>query len=231
MQAACAKPLKMRDTLQSVASPDFQAAARRHHDDAQFLLADSRWANAGHLAGLAAECALKAIMQLIPFGATPNAKGILVLAPNSKLLNQHVDKLWSELALTLNGPAAPAFMAYEYRCAFCEFDGALDNGTTPGLEAAHVRWWTHGGPNDIDNGLCLCSIHHKLFDKGVLGITDQHQVTVSQHFTGRSHAAKLLVHDLNGKQASRPMKGYPSVSANYAAWHAREVFRAPARAA
>ena len=122
-------------------------------------------------------------------------------------------------------------MAYEYRCAFCEFDGALDNGSAPGLEAAHVRWWTHGGPNDIDNGLCLCSIHHKLFDKGVLGVTGDHVITVSQHFTARSRAAQSLVYDLSGKQVSRPMRGYAVVAAEHAGWHAREVFRAPARAA
>lgn len=122
-------------------------------------------------------------------------------------------------------------MAYEYKCAFCDYDGALDNGSTPGLEAAHVRWWTHGGPNGIENGLCLCSIHHKLFDKGVLGITGQHLITVSQHFTGRSKAAERLVHELNGSQASHPLKGYSTVSADHAAWHAREVFRAPARTA
>ncbi len=122
-------------------------------------------------------------------------------------------------------------MAYEYKCAFCEFDGALDNGSAPGLEAAHVRWWTHGGPNDIDNGLCLCSIHHKLFDKGVLGVTGEQVITVSQHFTARSHAAQHLVYDLSGKRVIRPMRGYPAVAANHAAWHAREVFRAPARTA
>jgi hypothetical protein len=66
----------MRDTLQPVASPDFKAAARRHHDDAHFLLGDNRWANADHLARLAAECALKAIIQCAPFGAATNAKGI-----------------------------------------------------------------------------------------------------------------------------------------------------------
>jgi hypothetical protein len=86
----------MRDTLQPVANPDFRAAARRHHDDAGFLLADSRWANADHLAGLAAECALKAIMQFTPFGATPNARGILILSHSSKELRQHIDKLWRD---------------------------------------------------------------------------------------------------------------------------------------
>jgi putative restriction endonuclease len=122
-------------------------------------------------------------------------------------------------------------MAYEYRCAFCEFDSALGNGSAPRLEAAHVRWWTHGGPNDIDNGLCLCSIHHKLFDKGVLGVTGERVITVSQDFTARSRAAQHLAYDLSGKRVSRPMRGYPALAADHAAWHAREVFRAAARSA
>ncbi|GAA3773075.1 hypothetical protein GCM10022403_005280 [Streptomyces coacervatus] len=64
-------------------------------------------------------------------------------------------------------------------------------GTVPvGLEAAHVRWWACDGPDDVDNGLCLCSLHHKLFDKGVLGIGDGHRILVSQHFVGRSRVAR-----------------------------------------
>lgn len=121
-------------------------------------------------------------------------------------------------------------IAYEFRCAFCGFDGSLD-GSAPGLEAAHVRWWTHGGPNEVANGICLCSIHHKLFDKGVLGLTEQHQIAVSALFVGRSQAAERLVVSLAGQPASPPMKGYPAVAAPFAAWHAREVFRPPARAA
>ncbi|HUK71192.1 MAG TPA: HNH endonuclease [Streptosporangiaceae bacterium] len=122
-------------------------------------------------------------------------------------------------------------VAYEYRCAFCGYDGVIDDGSWPGLEAAHVRWWTHGGPNEIANGMCLCSIHHKLFDKGVLGITSQHRITVSVHFVGRSQAAEHLVLSMSGNTARLPMKGFPAVAAAHAAWHAREVFRAPARAA
>jgi len=56
--------------------------------------------------------------------------------------------------------------AYEYRCAFCGYDGRI--GAVPvGLEAAHVRWCAFAGPDDVDNGLCLCSLHHKL--SGVTG--------------------------------------------------------------
>jgi putative restriction endonuclease len=120
-------------------------------------------------------------------------------------------------------------MAYEYRCAFCGFDGLLDNSLV-GLEAAHVRWWTHDGPNEAGNGLCLCSLHHKLLDKGVLGLSSQCKITVSARFVGRSRAAEQLVLSLSGQDVNRPLKGYPAVAAHHATWHEREVFRGPARA-
>lgn len=121
-------------------------------------------------------------------------------------------------------------VAYEYRCAFCGYDGLLD-GSMAGLDAAHVRWWTHGGPDEAANGLCVCSLHHKLFDKGVLGITGQHRVAVPVHFVGRSEAAERLVVSLTDREVSQPLKGFPAVAAPHAGWHSREVFRAPARAA
>jgi putative restriction endonuclease len=121
-------------------------------------------------------------------------------------------------------------MAYEYRCAFCGFDGLLE-GSMVGLEAAHVRWWTHGGPNEVGNGLCLCSIHNKLFDKGVLGVTSGNKITVSARFVGRGKAADLLVTSLSGRDVNFPQIGFPAPAAPHVAWHKREVFRAPARAA
>lgn len=121
-------------------------------------------------------------------------------------------------------------MAYEYRCAFCGYDGQLD-GSIAGLEAAHVRWWTHGGPNEISNGLSLCSIHHKLLDKGVLGVTGEHTITVSARFVGRSQSAQQLVTSLSGQEISPPLNGFPAVAVPHAIWHARQVFRTPARLA
>lgn len=98
-----------------------------------------------------------------------------------------------------------------------------------GLEAAHVCSLTHGGPNTVDNGLCLCSLHHKLFDKGVLGITARHRVTVSARFIGRSQAAQQLVLSLSNQPVRAPLKGFPAVAEHHADWHASQVFRAPTR--
>ncbi|MEU3849542.1 phosphorothioated DNA-binding restriction endonuclease [Streptomyces sp. NPDC029554] len=118
--------------------------------------------------------------------------------------------------------------AYEYRCAFCGYDGRI--GAVPvGLEAAHVRWWAFGGPDEIENGLCLCSLHHKLFDKGVLGVGDDHRILVSQRFVGHSDAARRHVTALAGRPLIGPQPGTSPVAAEHRDWHARQVFHGEPR--
>ncbi|GAA3497245.1 HNH endonuclease [Streptomyces prasinosporus] len=123
--------------------------------------------------------------------------------------------------------------AYEYRCAFCGYDGRID-AVPVGLEAAHVRWWAFDGPDDVDNGLCLCSLHHRLFDKGVLGVGEGHRVLVSQRFVGHGPAARAQVTELSGRPLTGPQPGAAPVAASHRAWHTAQVFRGdprPARAA
>ncbi|MEW2396648.1 phosphorothioated DNA-binding restriction endonuclease [Streptomyces sp. NPDC046862] len=130
------------------------------------------------------------------------------------------DRRMRELVLT----------AYEYRCAFCGYDGRI--GAVPvGLEAAHVRWWAFGGPDDIDNGLCLCSLHHKLFDKGVLGVGDGHRILVSQRFVGHSPAARDHVTALAGRPLVGPQPGIRSIAASHRSWHVSQVFNGSPRPA
>ncbi|NUU20507.1 MAG: restriction endonuclease, partial [Streptomycetaceae bacterium] len=85
--------------------------------------------------------------------------------------------------------------AYACACAFCGYDGTL--GRVPvGLEAAHVRWWAYDGPDELGNSLCLCSLHHRLLDAGVLGLTGDLRIAVSGSFRGRGPAAARAVADL-----------------------------------
>ncbi|MGY4978295.1 phosphorothioated DNA-binding restriction endonuclease [Streptomyces sp. 900105755] len=128
------------------------------------------------------------------------------------------DRRMRELVLT----------AYEYQCAFCGYDGMI--GAAPvGLEAAHVRWWAFDGPDEVDNGLCLCSLHHKLFDKSVLGIGDGHRILVSQSFVGRSPAARDHVTALAGRPLIGPQPGIRPVAAAHRSWHTSQVFRGSPR--
>ncbi|MFE3852403.1 phosphorothioated DNA-binding restriction endonuclease [Streptomyces griseorubiginosus] len=128
------------------------------------------------------------------------------------------DRRMRELVLT----------AYEYQCAFCGYDGMIDTAPV-GLEAAHVRLWAFDGPDDVDNGLCLCSLHHKLFDKGVLGIGDGHRILVSQRFVGRSPAARDHVTALAGRPLIGPQPGIRPIRAAHRSWHTSQVFRGSPR--
>ncbi|WP_234545290.1 phosphorothioated DNA-binding restriction endonuclease [Streptomyces shenzhenensis] len=132
--------------------------------------------------------------------------------------------------------------AYECRCAFCGYDRRI--GTVPvGLEAAHGRWWAFGGPDEIENGLCLCSLHHKLFDKGVLGVGwgsprsseaesgGGHRILVSERFVGHSPAAREHVIALAGRPLIGPQPGASPVAAAHRDWHTRQVFHGSSRPA
>jgi len=117
--------------------------------------------------------------------------------------------------------------AYEYRCAICGFDGRLD--TTPvALDAAHIRWWAAGGPDELGNGVALCVLHHKAFDLGAIGLTDDLRITVSRAFHGNDRTVEL-VHRFAGAPLHPPQAGLALPQEQYRRWHEREVFRGPAR--
>ena len=94
--------------------------------------------------------------------------------------------------------------AWDRQCAFCGFDGAA-GGSVVGIEAAHVRWFKLGGPDELDNGLALCSLHHKLFDRGMLGLDDEMTLVVSQRFSARTPSGRSL-YDLHGRRL-QPRRG------------------------
>jgi hypothetical protein len=79
---------------------DYRDAAERHWKDADYLSVDNRPANADHLFGLSAECALKAVMQGLGMSLRPNG------APVDKQHRIHINALWDEFsafAHTRNG--------------------------------------------------------------------------------------------------------------------------------
>ncbi len=115
---------------------------------------------------------------------------------------------------------------YAYCCAACGFDGRI--GTVPiGVKAAHVRWHSQHGPDDAANGVALCSLHHTLFDLGVLGLTPDRKLKVSDLYVARSPAGHA-VYALAGRPLAVPLPGQPAVDASHIAWHDRQVFRSVA---
>ncbi|MEY4322294.1 MAG: hypothetical protein RL410_75 [Actinomycetota bacterium] len=111
---------------------------------------------------------------------------------------------------------------WNFSCAFCGYDGKL-NGSPVAIEAAHIHWFSSGGPDDADNGLALCSLHHKLLDRGVIGFVDQATLRVSPKFT--SHADySPLVSDLHGLEM-KPLVASVLPKIEYINWHTANVYK------
>lgn len=69
--------------------------------------------------------------------------------------------------------------AYGRQCAICGFQLRMGDALV-GLDAAHIQWHQAGGPAIVQNGLALCVLHHKLFDRGVFTVLEGLTVAVSE---------------------------------------------------
>jgi putative restriction endonuclease len=82
-------------------------------------------------------------------------------------------------------------------------------------------------PDTPDNGLALCTLHHRAFDAGALGLDAERRILMSQELTGGDVVARTLL-ALGGVRAREPTaEAAPSEA--HMLWHREQVFRAPAR--
>ena len=130
-------------------------------------------------------------------------------------------------------PRDPAFRRevlreYERRCAVCEFDVRLGDELI-GVEAAHIKWHAYGGPDEVSNGLALCWLHHKAFDRGALGLAaagNGLKVLVSSEVHGLSQPLHWFL-DFHDKPLRPPRNRRLDPKPEFVTWHQREVFRKP----
>lgn len=113
--------------------------------------------------------------------------------------------------------------AYEYRCAVCGFDVRLRHQLVA-LEAAHVKWKQAGGPDTETNGLALCVLHQRLFDRGAFTLSDQLQVLVSDETNGSEGFQEWLMR-FHGQQIKFPQRQSYYPDEEYVSWHVKEVFQ------
>ena len=141
----------------------------------------------------------------------------------------------SETALPLPPQADLTFRravldAYDHRCAVCGLD--LRIADTPlGLDAAHIRWHTAGGPDDTSNGLALCALHHHTFDRGAIGLerssSEDFRVVVSTTVHGQREGSQSLkrLRRLHSQALRRPWLSDQAPHPGFVDWHRHQVFR------
>jgi len=67
--------------------------------------------------------------------------------------------------------------AYNERCCICGDRYTI--GDSSAMEAAHIIPHAERGRDTLDNGLCLCPVHHWAFDQGLIAIDDKFIVAVA----------------------------------------------------
>jgi len=117
--------------------------------------------------------------------------------------------------------------AYERRCAVCGYNARLGDKLIC-VEAAHIKWKVDGGPDVVVNGMALCSLHHKLFDLGAIGLDDDLRVKVSQDLTGQDVVRETVLR-YKGQRMRFPQAEEQYPKKDFVHWHGRNVFRGPAR--
>ena len=92
------------------------------------------------------------------------------------------------------------------------------------MDAVHIRWVQAAGPDEEANGLDLCVLHPKLFDRGAFSLAkDGRGLAPEQaHGTGGFEESLLRHH---GKEARRTRRPAWQPHGDCLDWHGREVFR------
>ena len=118
-------------------------------------------------------------------------------------------------------------IAYGYSCAVCGFNVRLGQKLV-GVEAAHIKWHQAGGPDIENNGIALCSMHHKLYDHGVFTINTDHRLIVSKNAHGSSGLDDWLLR-YHREQVKRPIEVSYMPHLEFLDWNVREVFKGEGR--
>jgi putative restriction endonuclease len=94
---------------------------------------------------------------------------------------------------------------YGGKCAFCDLD------IREMLVAAHIHRWTDDSENryNLSNTLCLCVLHHSAFDNGLLTVSDDGTIVVSQNLRkSNSRAVQSALLNLDNTKIRMPLS-YP----------------------
>ena len=116
--------------------------------------------------------------------------------------------------------------AYDERCAICDFDLRI-NDELLGLEAAHIQWHSHNGPDNVFNGLALCLLHHRALDRGAVGLEAKdtgYRVLISSQVRG-SNSSESLLSEFSGQLIRPPRSRLHVPHPPYVDWHRAQVFR------
>jgi putative restriction endonuclease len=91
-----------------------------------------------------------------------------------------------------------------------------------GIDAAHIHWRAHRGPDDAENGIALCKLHHWAFDKGILGIDGEKRICMADAFVAQDDGGLPLESLVNRPFAIQPRN--KTIAERFLDWHRQNVY-------
>jgi len=111
--------------------------------------------------------------------------------------------------------------AYGERCAITGLK-LINGGGRAEVDAAHIRPVEHNGPDIINNGIALSGTAHWMFDRGLIGITDNLEIAISRHVNDRDGAEGLI--NKTGRLIGPTLeRERPHLA--FLAWHRENIFK------
>lgn len=111
--------------------------------------------------------------------------------------------------------------AYRYSCAFCRLD------IPAVLTASHIIPWNANVDLRADprNGLSLCGLHDRAFDRGLMCVDEKFRICVSQRAKSKLDVEifRVAFRNVDGAAISLPERFHPHSAA--LAYHRERIFR------
>ncbi len=105
----------------------------------------------------------------------------------------------------------------------CAFTGLkiINGGGRSEVEAAHIRPVAASGPNSLRNGLALCGTVHWMFDRGLISISDNHELMFA---TGKVPNSVMRMVNPD-RRLLAPSRSDHAPHQMFLKWHRENVFK------
>ncbi len=111
--------------------------------------------------------------------------------------------------------------AYDERCAVTGWK-LINGGGRAEAEAAHIRPVEKGGPDSIRNGLALSGTAHWMFDRGLIGLSDDLEIMISRQVNDLPSVEAII--NKTGK-AIAPRRESERPHPAFLSWHRENCFK------
>ncbi|PTM41160.1 HNH endonuclease [Bosea sp. 124] len=111
--------------------------------------------------------------------------------------------------------------AYDERCAITGLK-LINGGGRAEVDAAHIRPVEADGPDIVNNGIALSGTAHWMFDRGLIGLSDDLDILVSRHANDPDQ-----IHSFISKtgRALPPLRAHDRPHPHFLRWHRENCFK------